>query len=75
MRLGSLHSCRASTHAAMQAIAAMTQVHARDPFSREQKRPERLEAYSVVGIMPLANVVSPMATRKFGFVFRTEAIT
>jgi hypothetical protein len=59
MHLGSLHSCRASTHAAMQAITAMTQVHARDPFSREQKRPERLEAYSVVGIMPLANVVSP----------------
>jgi len=59
-----LASCQALLHAALEAIAVITEVDVRDQFSCKQKRRKPLAARTVRGVGQLLHVGSSIATAR-----------
>jgi len=67
-------SCMAATHALVETIASMTHVRVQDPIPCKQKRHGPLRMSLLRGTMPLSSPGSSAATRRCGFVIRTDSL-
>jgi hypothetical protein len=69
-----LHSCKAVIRTPLEAITATNEIQSEGSFPCEHKTSGRLGAYSMKGIIMQRYAISSMATKKSGFVLRTESI-